>query len=37
MLHGTAPALGGQAGYALFSQLLQPLQQDPDLELWMPA
>lgn len=32
MLHGATPGLGGQVGYALFSQLLQPLQQDPDLE-----
>lgn len=32
MLHGSTRAARGQIGYALFSQFLQPLEDDPDLD-----
>jgi hypothetical protein len=31
MLHGSTPVAEGQLGYSLFSQFLQPLADDPDL------
>lgn len=32
MLHGSTTAAGGQFGYELFSQFLEPLEDDPDLD-----
>jgi hypothetical protein len=32
MLHGSTEVGGGQLGYSLFSQFLQPLEDDPDLD-----
>lgn len=32
MLHGSTGVADGQLGYALFSQVLQPLEDDPDLD-----